>query len=347
MITFDAIKRDGAVFFKFWTISATAVFMTVISFVGFGMDTALAFGKGFAQRDHHCSMTSLAAFRACHSEAKDDYWIANGNCANVSDRAARKECKDAAREELREAGEMCKEQLEARLEVCDELGEEPYDPDLFPADFVDPKTITNANANAYFSLVVGSQWVYRSETDEGTEIITVTVTDEIKEIEYPEESGLIFRCAAVRDIVTLDGEVIEDTVDWYAQDNDGNVWYFGEISKNYENGELADLEGSWMAGKDYAKPGIIMMANPQEGDYYRQEFALGDAEDMATVINLGEESVSVPFGNYSSDVLKTGEFTPIDPDVSEFKFYAPGIGAVLELNPDTNERLELIEMTKP
>jgi hypothetical protein len=90
-----------------------------------------------------------------------------------------------------------------------------------------------------------------------------------------------------------------------------------------------------------------MMANPQPGDYYRQEFALGDAEDMATVINLGEASVSVPFGNYSSDVLKTGEFTPIDPDVLEFKFYAPGIGFVLELNPETNERLELIEINKP
>ncbi|MGD9364798.1 MAG: hypothetical protein PVH87_03810 [Desulfobacteraceae bacterium] len=347
MVKFDASKRDEALLFKFRAIAVTAVFMTVISFIGFGLGTAQACGKGFPQRDHNCSRTSLAAFRACHSEVKDDYWIAIGNCTNVSDPAARKECQEAAREELRDAGELCKEQFEARLAVCEELGEEPYDPDLFPDDFIDPEDITNATANTYFPLVAGTQWVYRGETDEGIEIITVTVTDEIKEIEYPDESGQIFRCAAVRDVVTIDGEVHEDTVDWYAQDRDGNVWYFGEISKNFEDGELADLEGSWISGKDYAKPGIIMMANPQAGDYYRQEFALGDAEDMAAVVNLGEESVSVPFGNFSDDVLKTGEFTPIDPDVLEFKFYAPGIGAVLELNPDTNERVELIEMTKP
>jgi hypothetical protein len=184
MTTFDSSKRGEALFFKFWAILATAIFMIVTGFVGFGMDTSLAFGKefpqkGFSRRGHHCSMTSLAALRACHAEVKDDYWIAIGNCDNVSDQQTRKECKEGAREELKEARALCQEQIEARLDVCEELGEEPYDPDLLPADFVDPESITNAVANAYLPLVEGTQWVYRGETDEGTEIITVTVTDEI------------------------------------------------------------------------------------------------------------------------------------------------------------------------
>ncbi|MBW1768844.1 MAG: hypothetical protein JRJ65_17575 [Deltaproteobacteria bacterium] len=296
-----------------------------------------------------CTQTSYAAFRACKNETRDDYWIAIGNCNNLSDPDERAECKREAWGELRSARGDCRDQFDARQDICDELGQGPYDPVINPDDFVDPDDIGGdvVAANLYTPLIPGTVWVYEGETEEGTETITVTVTGETKEIEYPEESGLIFTCRVVRDVVKLDGEVIEDTDDWYAQDTGGNVWYFGEISQEFEDGELVGIEGSWKSGVDGAKPGIIMKADPQEGDYYRQEFFLGDAEDMGEVVSRDVESVTVPFGTYENDVLKTKDFTPIEPDVLEYKFYAPGVGMVLEENPEDDERVELINMTTP
>ena len=292
-----------------------------------------------------CAETALAAFKSCQFEVNQEYWLAVGKCSNLSDPEAVGECLEAAREEKKESRRTCGEQLEARMQVCSDIGPGPYAPDLQPDHFLDPEEITPANANPYWPLIAGNQWVYEGDTEDGVEVITVTVTDAIKEIEYPAESGQTFACVVVRDVVELDGEVIEDTLDWYAQDQAGNVWYFGEISKNYENGELADIQGSWKAGVEGAVPGIAMTTAPQPGFTYRQEFALGEAEDMATVLNVGEESVSVPFGDYSDAVLKTGEYTPITPDGYEHKYYAPGVGMVLEVNPETGERVELINMT--
>lgn len=294
-----------------------------------------------------CTKTSSAAFKACKNEARDDYWIAIGNCNNLSDSGDRKDCNKEALKELMSAKEDCRVQLDARLEICDKLGEGPYDPQLNPDDFVYPTTITGETANRYFPLVPGTVWVYEAKDKDGKllEMITVTVTGDTKAIEYPAESGLIFTCRVVRDVVELDGEVIEDTDDWYAQDKEGNVWYFGEISQEFEDGELVSLEGSWKAGVDGAKPGIIMKADPQVDDIYRQEFFLGDAEDMGAVVSRGDETVEVPFGTYTDDVLKTEDFTPIEPDVLEFKYYAPNIGLVLEVDPDSGERVELIDKT--
>ena len=241
----------------------------------------------------------MAAYKAARFEAMDDYWIAIGNCNNLSDPDERKECKQDAREERLSAMEDSRDQLEARQEICEELGQGPYDPQLDPADFVDPDDIGDSEtANPYLPLIPGTVWVYEGETEDGTETITVTVTDDTKEIEYPEESGQIFNCRVVRDVVELDGEAIEDTDDWFAQDEDGNVWYFGEISLEFEDGELVGLEGSWKAGVDGAKPGIVMGADPEVGDFYRQEFLLGEAEDMGEVVSRGDETVTVPFGTY-------------------------------------------------
>jgi hypothetical protein len=300
------------------------------------------------ERSNFCSKTSRAAYIACMHEAGDDYWITIGNCNNLSDPAERAECKQDARKEILPATEDCRDQFYARLEICDELGEGPYDPQLDPAQFVDPDDIGGSvPANLYFPLVPGTVWVYEGEIEEGTETITVTITEATKQIEYPAESGLIVTCRVVHDVVELNGEVIEDTYDWYAQDTEGNVWYFGEIAQDFEDGELISIEGSWKAGVDGAKPGIIMEVDPQVDDIYRQEFFLGDAEDMGAVVSRGDESVTVPFGTYTADVLKTKDFTPIDPDVFEFKYYAPGVGLILEVNPDTGDRVELINKTTP
>jgi hypothetical protein len=188
-----------------------------------------------------------------------------------------------------------------------------------------------ADPNTYFPLIPGTTRIYKGSG----ETITVTVTNDTKEI-------LGVTCIVIHDVVEKGGEVIEDTFDWYGQDINGNVWYFGESVKDFEDGQLVSLDGSWEAGVDGAKPGIIMKASPQVGDTYRQEFFLGDAEDMGEVLSLNE-SVTVPYGAYDN-VLKTKDWTPIEPDVYEHKFYAPNIGTVMEINPETGDKVELIDI---
>ena len=172
----------------------------------------------------------------------------------------------------------------------------------------------------WWPMAPGSRWVYRETDAEGAEQqVEVTVTGETKEI-----AGI--PATVVHDIVTADGETIEDTLDWYAQDTLGNLWYLGEDTKEYENGEVVSTEGSWEAGVDGAQPGIILPANPQVGQAYRQEYYAGEAEDAAEIVSL-DEHIAVPFGSFEH-VLETRDFTPLDPDVEEHKFYARGIGPV-------------------
>jgi len=132
----------------------------------------------------------------------------------------------------------------------------------------------------------------------------------------------------VRDTVSVRGDVIEDTYDWYAQDRDGNVWYMGEDSKEYENGRVTSTEGSWEAGVDGALPGIVMQAHPAQGQAYRQEYYPGQAEDMAEVAKVGTTK-TIGLGDYT-DVLVIKEWNPLEPDVVEQKYYAPGIGVIAE-----------------
>ena len=171
----------------------------------------------------------------------------------------------------------------------------------------------------------------------------VTVTSDTKVI-------LGVTCVVVRDTVYVgvDRTLEEDTIDWYAQDKFGNIWYFGENAVEYgPDGLIVGLGGSWMAGVDGAKPGIIMKANPQVGDLYRQEFALGTAEDMAQVIGLNQPTTTPipnppgPFNN----CLETKEFSPLEPDVVEHKFYAPGIGNVQTVDAITGNHLDLTSFT--
>jgi hypothetical protein len=189
-----------------------------------------------------------------------------------------------------------------------------YDPIIDPADFV------GGIDNPYMPLMPGTIFVYEGETEDGIETNEVYVTHQTKEI-------LGVTCIVVWDRVWLDGELIEETYDWYAQDKDGNVWYFGEDSKEYEGGVVVSTEGSWEAGVDGAEPGIVMKANPQVGDSYRQEYYEGEAEDMAEVLSL-TESVSVGYGDFDN-CLMTKEWTALDPGVVEHKYYAAGVGEVL------------------
>jgi hypothetical protein len=209
-------------------------------------------------------------------------------------------------------------------------GSEPVT--LDPADFVD------GIDHPFWPMAPGSVWVY-SETDaDGDELqVEVTVTDETKNI-------LGITATVVHDVVSLDGEITEDTLDWYAQDAVGNLWYLGEDTTEYENGEAVSTAGSWEAGVDGAQPGIILPADPQVGMAYRQEYYAGEAEDEAEILSL-DESVDVPFGAFDG-CLQTEDSTPLDPDVVEHKYYAEGVGPVLVVQVSGGEsREELISFT--
>ena len=204
---------------------------------------------------------------------------------------------------------------------------------------LDPAGFTIEIDNPYWPMAPGTTWVY-SETDgEGNEQrVEVTVTSETKEI-----TGIEAR--VIHDLVTENGKPIEDTLDWYAQDADGNIWYLGEDTKEYENGRVVSTAGSWEAGVDGAQPGVIVPAAPEVGMTYRQEYYAGEAEDAAAVLSL-DEWTQVPYGSFR-DVLMTKDYTPLDPDVLEYKLYARGIGPVLVLGVSGGGgREELLELTK-
>ncbi len=132
----------------------------------------------------------------------------------------------------------------------------------------------------------------------------------------------------VHDQVFSGKDLSEDTFDWYAQDRAGNVWYFGEATLSYEDNPAGDPTGSWEAGVNGAQPGVVMLAQPMGGDVYRQEFSAGEAEDLA-LVRHGGAKLKVPAGSYG-DVLVIEEWTPLEPDVIELKFYARGVGVIQE-----------------
>ena len=186
---------------------------------------------------------------------------------------------------------------------------------------LDPADFTTRIDNPYWPMAPGDKWVYR-ETDEGTEKrVEVTVTNDTRMI----ANGIEAR--VVRDVVTEDGQPVEVTDDWYAQDEAGNVWYLGEDTAEYEDGKVTTRSGSFEAGVDGAQPGIIMPADPRDGMTYRQEYYEGEAEDRAEVLST-DEQVEVPFGHFEG-ALMTKDLVPLEPKVSEYKLYAREVGSVL------------------
>lgn len=209
-------------------------------------------------------------------------------------------------------------------------GDEPVT--LDPADFVERID------NPYLPFLPGSRWVYReTDTEGGRQRVKVTVTSRTRAI-------LGIDATVVHDKVTERGQLIENTFDWYAQDECGNVWYLGENTKEYEDGKIVSTAGSWEAGVDGAQAGVVMPGEPQVGLSYRQEYLEGEAEDAAEIVSLDEQA-EVPFGHFQ-DVLLTKEITPIEPKVLELKLYAPGIGMVLAVGiSGGSDREELVRFT--
>jgi hypothetical protein len=206
---------------------------------------------------------------------------------------------------------------------------------LNPADF------TTTIDNSYWPMAPGTRWIYRETDTSGTRRdVEMTVTNDTRKI----ANGVTAR--VVHDVVTEDGAMVEVTDDWYAQDGVGNVWYLGESTAEYANGQVVSRKGSFEAGVDGAQPGVVMPADPKPGLSYRQEYYAGEAEDNAAIFTVGEERVEVPFGYFDADVLMTRDLVPLEPHVQELKFYVPGVGPVLSVHTDGNGgRMELMEFT--
>jgi hypothetical protein len=196
-------------------------------------------------------------------------------------------------------------------------GSDPANPD--PADF------TSEIDNPYWPMTPGNRWVSRSTEER----IVVEVTNRTKEI----TGGIEAR--VVRDTVTdNNGDLVEVTDDWYAQDREGNIWYMGEDVKDYKDGKVVSTAGSWEHGVDGAQAGVAIPAKPEVGLKYRQEYYKGEAEDRAEVLSVSA-TVRVPAGTFE-DCLKTRDTTPLEPDAVEHKYYAKGVGPVLneKISPD-------------
>jgi hypothetical protein len=205
---------------------------------------------------------------------------------------------------------------------------------------LDPADFTTRIDNPYWPMAPGDRWVYRETGPEGPEQrVEVAVTNRTKQI----VNGIGAR--VVHDVVTEDGQLVEVTDDWYAQDKAGNVWYLGEDTAEYENGKVTTRSGSFEAGVDGAQAGIAMPADPRDGMAYRQEYYKGEAEDEAEVLST-DEQVEVPFG-YFQGALMTKDLVPLEPKVSEYKLYARDVGPVLTVKTSGGSgREELVSYSR-
>jgi hypothetical protein len=298
-----------------------------------------------------CSATAEAELRACRNQTLDDYWIGVGICINESDARDRAECVAEAKAARDQAKALCGDQHDARIELCGSLGERRYDPEFEPGSF--ERDYANLRTtNPFFPLAIGSQWEFRSES-QTTKVRVLNATKLIDEV----------RCVVVRDEVSEDGVVIEGTNDWFAQARDGAVWYCGEETATFETfagdrprkPELVSIDGSFKAGRDGDKPGIIFLAKPRPGQTYVEESSLANAEDATEVL-----SVKYAYGKdptldqlvpkklaqllcAAGDCVVTKNSSPLDPGTFERKYYARGIGVFLEVEPESGEVVQLVK----
>ncbi len=184
---------------------------------------------------------------------------------------------------------------------------------------IDPSNFTNTFSNPYFPLKPGQTYHYRGVRDGKP-------TEHVFEVTRDTKLVMGVRCAVIKDTVTQSQSLVEKTTDWYAQDKAGNVWYFGENTAEYQNGVVTSTAGTWEAGVDNAKPGIVMPLHPKVGDSFRQEYRPGVALDQATILSVGG-TVRVPAGTYHN-VVVTFDKNPLDPSKRERKWYARGTGFV-------------------
>jgi len=302
-------------------------------------------------RGRFCTYTALAQAKACRFEARDDHQVARAVCLNVADADERAACFAEALAERREGWNLCREQRMARKELCNALGEAPYEPDFDPALF-DEDFADLTRPNPYFPLATGNRWRFEG----AGETVDIVVLAETKAIE-----GVT--CIVVNDRVEKDGVVVEDTDDWFGQRRDGTVEYCGESVRDFEvfagddpaDPELVSIDGSFKAGRDGAKSGTQFPGDPAVGQVYRQEWSPGNAEDAARILSttfgpddeseLGEHTPDalVELFCAANDCVVISEFSPIEPGIDKRKYYAPGVGLIAEVDPESGEVVQLVD----
>jgi hypothetical protein len=205
---------------------------------------------------------------------------------------------------------------------------------------IDPADFTATVDNPWFPLVPGTTLIYHGRKDGKASVDTFAITSDVATID-----GV--PCVVIHDVLTQGGTVFEDTTDWYSQDSQGNVWYFGEDTRTLNaKGKVVSTEGTWQAGVDGAQPGIFMPADPQIGQSFPQESFPGQAEDWFVVTQMGVPT-KVPYGSFDGAML-TVEWTPLEPTVLSEKVYVQGTGEVREFDvTGSNEHFALVSVTKP
>lgn len=296
-----------------------------------------------------CSQSANALFAECRLDVTAAGFEARAVCVNLADPEARAECLDEIEDAREEGGLECRAQRDARRALCGKIGEAPYEPDMDPALFQDPRRPTRTNP--YFPLAVGSRWVF----EEGDERIEIEVLDKTKRI-----SGV--DCLVVNDRVFVDGAVIEDTDDWFGLRTDGSVEYCGELSRDYElfagddpeELELVSIGGTFKAGVDGAKSGTLFPGTPVVGQTYRQEWFAGEAEDVGSVLSTtyryGQNATldqAVPRALAelfcsAGDCVVIADTSTLEPSAYEHKFYARGVGKFLEVKPRSGKFVPLV-----
>lgn len=301
------------------------------------------------RRAQPCSTHARLMRRACEADRTDDYLVHLADCYYVTSEAEQGACRSEARAEREEKGEECTEVFEARLEVCQLVGEQRFDLEFDPLEIVDPNEIGISIApNPYWPLTAGHTSVILGDE----EIAIVAVTDEVIEV-----GGL--PCRVVRDLVfevdtdergAVEYEAIEVTQDWYAQHINGDTIYCGENTYEIEDGLIDNTDGSFANGTERARAGFLVRAVPVIGAGDRQEMASDEAEDYVRYESLaaapskaeGGDSGAFPCNN---SCLKTFEVNPHDPGEAEHKYYIPDTGFVLatklEDGEPTGEREEV------
>jgi len=319
--------------------------------------SSLNFDAKAAGNNDACAETSTFAQTACQNAANEVYQLALGKCENERE-SNQDSCESDAKAELDSSLKDCQDQYDARQAVCEEVGQGPY----LPTGIAPFKPFSLPDDKGYFPLKVGTKYTYKSYDTKGNIIETdvVQVTNKTRTL-------LGVKCRAVQDTVykgNAQVDKLEDTTDWYAQDRFGNKWYFGEIAQQFdEEGILIAIDGSWTAGVEGAKPGILIYAKPEDhiGQGYRQEFALGEAEDDSRNVDFVTLAYLNKYAYFSANfpksikigsgkvILHTQDFSALEPasvleGQFEDKFYAPGVGLILTVGPDgTQEVLVTIE----
>jgi hypothetical protein len=295
-----------------------------------------------------CTETAFALHDACYASFTADRLVRKAICMNVGDADARADCFTDREDARQEDKDLCDEQHLTRLRACKLLGQGRYDPSFAPAQFDDPRSPTKPNP--FYPLNVGYKWVYGG----GGEVDTIVVQNATKLL----EGGV--RCIVVVDRVETGGFTTELTNDWFATAKDGTTWYCGEETGEYETfegddpkvPELVNIDGSFKAGRDGDKPGIIFLAHPKVGDVYLEEFSLGNAEDVTEVL-----STTYAFGQNAEldhlvpqeladrfckgDCVMTKNYSLLEPGAFAHKLYAPGVGVIAEVELDSDTVVQL------